>query len=252
MPGELDGLRAVIVGGAGGLGRAICTACAHAGAQVVAADLAEARPAAVAAAVGGEAIEVDVTDETSVAALFAQVGSTGPLDILVNCAGVGGPVAGVAEMTAAGWDTTFGVNLYGTLATMKHAMPLLRTTRGAIVNVASRAGQTGIPFQSAYSASKFAVVGLTIAAAQEVGPDGIRINAVCPGAVDTPLYRANARARAMRHGGTIGEDTARLAARAALRRLARPEDVSGAVVFLAGPHSACMTGQALFVDGGRF
>lgn len=249
---SLAGQVAVVTGGGTGLGAAIARRLAQAGAHVVVAGIVPQTVEATAREIGGLAVAVDVTDESSVAALFRTIEvQCGRLDVLVNSAGVGGRVAATADIKVEDWDTTFAVNVRGTLACMKHAIPLLKRQGGAIVNIASRAGLRGIPFQSAYSSSKFAVIGLTMAAALELGPMGVRVNAVCPGAVDTDLYRANAAARAARRGESVEQDKARLAQLAALRRLAEPEDVADTALYLASRASGAITGEAIRVDGGR-
>ena len=250
----LDGKIAVVTGGGTGIGEAIARAFAAAGARVIVAGRSAERLAAVATAIGGLAFTADVTDEASVAALFAQIdaGPGGP-DILVNNAGVTGPVARAADMEIAAWDETMAVNVRGTLLCIKYAVPRMRARGGgAIVNISSLMGLKGTPMRSAYTASKYAVLGITDAVSQEVGIDNIRVNALCPGAVNGALMQRVIAARVVAEGRAADEIIrGAYTDKASLRRWVEPEEVAAAALFLASPASAAITGERLRVDAGR-
>jgi len=173
--------------------------------------------------------------------------------VLVNNAGTGGARAVLADVDMADWDQTIAVNLRGVALCIKYAVPLLKRQGGSIVNVSSRDAVRGSrPTRSDYVASKFAVNGLTEAVAQELGPLGIRVNDVCPGAVATDLMKKSVKLQAEKLGKTEEEvwkthymDTA------ALRKFVEPEEVAATVLFLACDEASAITGEHLKVDSGR-
>ena len=238
--------RICLVTGAGsGIGAATARRLAAEGAIVVGADL---RRAAVEDVVrelpGAHALEVDVADEQSVAALFAQMrecAGAAP-DVLVNVAGVGS-TTNAPDTSLEVWEQVFAVNARGTFLTCKHALPaMIAAGGGAIVNVASVAGLVGLRNRAAYCASKGAVIALTRALAVDHVGDGVRVNCVCPGTVDSPWVR--------RLVEESGEDLDALRARQPMRRLGTPEEIAEAVLYLAGPAGSFATGSALVLDGG--
>jgi len=250
----LAGRVALVTGGGTGIGAAIARTFARAGARVVVAGRDPSRLAPVAAETGGVAIAADVRDEPSVRALFAAIdGTCGGLDILVNNAGVAGPVASAADMDMAAWDECLAINVRGTLLCIKHAVPRLRARGGgAIVNMSSLMGLKGTPMRSAYTASKYAVLGITDAVSQEVGVHNIRVNALCPGAVSGELMERVIAARAAAEGRPADEIVrASYTDKASLRRWVEPEEVAAAALFLASPAAAAITGERLRVDAGR-
>jgi NAD(P)-dependent dehydrogenase (short-subunit alcohol dehydrogenase family) len=232
--GDLAGRVALVTGGASGIGAATVALLRERGATVVAADLA-----------GGDGIvSLDVTDETAVDALVADVvAENGHLDLAANVAGTSGVYAEVADSTTADWRHTLSVNLDGVYFAMRAELQAMRTTgRGSIVNVASSAGRMGVPGLAAYSASKHAVIGLTKSAALEVARHGIRVNAVCPGSVRTPMLR-----------GFVGGDEElleKMGRRAPMGRLGEPAEIAEAVVWLLSDAAGFVTGNALSPDGG--
>ncbi|MEO8751531.1 MAG: SDR family oxidoreductase [Casimicrobiaceae bacterium] len=250
----LHGRVALVTGGGSGIGEAIAHAFAAAGAHVIVAGRGAARLDRVAAAIGGHAIPADVSDESSVAALYARIdaGPGGP-DILVNNAGVTGPVARAADMDMTEWEATMAINVRGTLLCIKYAVPRMRARGGgSIINMSSLMGLKGTPMRSAYTASKFAVLGITDAVAQEVGVDNIRVNALCPGAVNGELMQRVIAARVAAEGRSAAEIIrANYTDKASLRRWVEPEEVAAAALFLASPASAAITGERLRVDAGR-
>lgn len=229
---DLSGRVAVVTGATRGIGRAVAAALKAAGCVTV----------GVARRVDGDALAADVSREEDVRGLADHVARChGRADVVVNCAGINvrEPLRAV---TAEHFDAVLGTNLRGTLLVMQAMVPLLEAAGGgSIINMTSLMAHVGNPFQSAYAASKGAVAMLTRVAAVELGPLGIRVNAVTPGYIDTPLTRALwAHEPFRRHA----------VAHTPLGRLGTPEDVVGAVLFLASSLSAFVTGQILVVDGG--
>ena len=252
--GALDGKVAVVTGGGTGIGEAIATTFVREGARVVVAS----RDATVlersAEASGAVAISADVSDEASVAALFQAVDARfGVLDVLVNNAGVTGQIAPADQLDMAQWDTTMAINIRGTILCIKYAVPLLRRRRGgSIINMSSLMGLRGYPMRAAYTATKFAVIGITEAVAQELGPDNIRVNALCPGAVNGDLMQRVIAARVAAEGRPAEEIIhANYTDKAALRRWVEPSQVADAALFLASAASASITGERIRVDAGR-
>jgi NAD(P)-dependent dehydrogenase (short-subunit alcohol dehydrogenase family) len=254
MAGALTGKVAVVTGGGTGIGEAIAATFVREGAQVVVASRDASVLERTAAAIGAVAIATDVSDETSVAGLFrATEARFGGLDILVNNAGVTGQVAPAEQLDMAQWDTTMAINIRGTILCIKHAVPLLRRRGGgSIINMSSLMGLRGYPMRAAYTATKFAVLGITEAVAQEVGPDNIRVNALCPGAVNGELMQRVIAARVAAEGRP-SEEIIRInyTDKAALRRWVEPSEVADAALFLASAASASITGERIRVDAGR-
>jgi NAD(P)-dependent dehydrogenase (short-subunit alcohol dehydrogenase family) len=240
--------KVVLITGAGsGIGAACALAFAREGARVAVADINEAHAATTVEQIhslGGEAIaiSVDVTQSTQVAAMVERVlHQWGKLDIAFNNAGIGGAAAKTGDMEESVFDNIVAVNLKGVFLCMKYVLqPMLSQGGGVIINMASALALTVLPNQCAYTASKHAVAGLTKAAAVEYAQSGIRINAVCPGMIDTPMLRGSARARA-------GID---LGAVQPMGRIGTVEEVASAVLWLASDGSSFVTGTLLPVDGG--
>ena len=251
---RLDGRIALITGGGTGIGKAIALRFAEAGARIVVSGKKPGPLEAVAAQVGGRAIRADITREPDVAAMFAEIlGAYHRLDILINNAGVPGPILSLAEMDAAQWDECIAVNIRGAMLCMKYAAQTMAEQRsGAIVNMSSLMGLQGYPLRAAYSAAKFALIGMTQAAARELGSSGVRVNALCPGAVSGEMTDRMVERRAAAEGKPamqiIRENYIEVAA---LRRWVSPEDVAEAALFLAGDAASSTTGETLRVDAGR-
>jgi NAD(P)-dependent dehydrogenase (short-subunit alcohol dehydrogenase family) len=236
---RLEGRRVLVTGGASGIGYATCELFAREGAAVIVLDRDASRVAGV------HAIAGDVSDPAGVARAVREAAQAlGGLDGLVNAAGVF-VNKGLMETTAEDWDTTIAVNLTGTFLCVKAAVPLLREAgRATIVNIASGVGllPTG-GGSTAYVASKGGVIAMTRAMAAELAP-AIRVNSICPGAVETPMTDGTLRDAA---GAVIPA----ISERYALRRPAAPEEIAAAILFLTAHESSFVTGVSLAADGGR-
>jgi NAD(P)-dependent dehydrogenase (short-subunit alcohol dehydrogenase family) len=250
MNTELKGKVAVVTGAASGIGRATALAFAQEGARVVIADRdgggAEETLAMVRNA-GADAImvRVDVAHEADVAAMIEQATrSFGGVDVAFNNAGIEGPVGRTtAELTEAEFDRLIGVNLKGVWLCMKHEIPaMIARGGGSIVNCASIAGLVGFPGAAAYVASKHGVIGLTRTASLELARARIRVNAVCPGVIDTPMID--------RATGDRADQRALYANAEPVGRLGRADEIASAVIWLSSPAASFVTGTAIPVDGG--
>ncbi|MEO5699560.1 MAG: SDR family oxidoreductase [Casimicrobiaceae bacterium] len=250
----LAGKVALVTGGGSGIGEAIARAFIAAGARLVITGRNAERLEMVAKTIGATAIPADVADEASVEALFRTLDSTfHALDILVNNAGITGPVSRAADMDIAAWDETMAINVRGTLLCIKYAVPRMRARGGgSIINMSSLMGLRGTPMRAAYTASKHAVIGITDAVAQEVGVDNIRVNALCPGAVNGALMQRVIASRVAAEGRSADDIIrSQYTDKASLRRWVEPDEVAAAALFLASPASAGITGDRLRVDAGR-
>jgi NAD(P)-dependent dehydrogenase (short-subunit alcohol dehydrogenase family) len=233
---------ALITGGARGQGAAHAHRLASEGAIVYAADVLDDEGQQEAKRLAAEGLDVtyvhlDISDEDGWASTVADLQNThGRLDILVNNAGII-HVTPIAEETSEEWRRLIDINLTGAFLGIHHCLPLLRNSgRGSIINISSIFGPSGAIGYSAYAASKSGLLGLTRTAALELAPDRIRVNAICPGGVSTPM-------NANEPGGGVVPETP-------LGRRADPAEISAAVAFLASPESSFVTGTELVVDGG--
>ena len=250
MAGQLDGKVALITGAASGIGRASTLRFAQEGARVVAADMNEATAADMlqAAATAGcgdrvRFLRTDVTDEAQIeAAVHLAVTAFGRLDCVFNNAGVAGAFGPITHISAEDWDYTFAVLVRAVFLGMKHGVRVMQAqgTGGTIVNTASIAGLSGGDAPQAYSAAKAAVINLSRAAAVELAPSRIRVNAICPGGILTPLI----------HRGSPDVFAEQLRTMQPWPEHGTPEHIAAAAVFLASDEARFITGEALVVDGG--
>ncbi|MEN3320130.1 MAG: hypothetical protein V7643_3532 [Mycobacterium sp.] len=246
---DFSGQVAFVTGASSGMGLATSHAFAEAGAAVVMADinpqtLKAETETLIAAGHQVLGVECDVTDETSVAdAVRAAVDAFGRLDMAFNNAGIQVPPCDAADEPADQFDRVNAINLRGVWACMKHELAQMRAQgSGAIVNCSSLGGLVGLPGRAAYHASKHGVLGLTSSAALEYAPRGIRINAVCPGTIATPMVTD------MIDKGELDTDEA--IANQPINRLGQPEEIAAAVLWLCSPGASFVIGVALPVDGG--
>ena len=255
--GELTGRVALVTGAGQGIGEGIALALARAGADVAVNDLrpeAARRVAGAVEAQGRRAVAVPA-DVARVAEIDRMVAETarglGRVDVLVNNAGLI-RARPFGEVTERDWDETLDVNAKGVFFGMQAAAPLMiRQGGGVIVNIASIAGRGSASLSPPYAASKTAVISLTQQAARALARHGIRVNAVCPGIVNTDFnWRLDEELGVRQQGLAPGEFLKQRAAAVPLGRLAEPDDVAGVVVFLASPAGSYITGQAVTVDGG--
>jgi len=237
--GGFEGRRAFVTGAGSGIGAAVARRLHAEGAELVLADMALDRVQGVASELGSErvsAVQLDVRDEAAVA------GTIGEPDILVNVAGIGS-TTNAPDTPLEVWEDVFAVNARGTFLCCKHAIPgMVERGGGTIVNIASIAGMVGLRNRAAYCASKGAVIALTRALAVDHVGDGIRVNCVCPGTVDSPWVR--------RLVEDVGESIDTLRARQPMGRLGTPEEIADAVMYLASDAAAFVTGSSLVIDGG--
>ena len=247
--GLLDGKVAFVTGGSAGIGRATAVRLAEEGAAVVVVDRDEVRGSEVVAEIekaGGRALFVaaDVSDDEQVAAaVAAAVDELGGIDVAFNNAGIEGSPAPAHELEREAWDRMLAVNLTGVWLCMRHEIPeMLRRGGGSIINCASVAGLVGFTGIAHYTASKHGVVGLTKAAALDYAQQGIRVNAVCPGVIDTEMVRRFVEAQPEAEAGLLAGEP--------VGRLGRPEEIADVVVWLASERASFVTGQAIAVDGG--
>lgn len=248
----IAGLRVVVTAGAAGIGRSIAESFLAGGAKVHLCDLDGTALAKLAETLPlAGATVADVCDPQAVARLFREAeASLGGLDVLVNNAGVAGPTAAVDAIELDDWRRTLEVNVTGQFLCIRHAVPLLRAAGGGcILNLASAAGLRGYPLRTPYVASKWAVVGLTKSLAMELGPDAIRVNALCPGAVEGERIDRVIAAKAAARGISEAEMRAELTRDTSLRSFVTAQDIADMAVYLAGPSGARISGQALSIDG---
>ena len=241
--------RVLITAGAGGIGRAMGEAFDAAGFDVWGSDVDEA--ALAACPDSWETRRTDVSDEAAVEALFAEVaGKWGALDVLCINAGIAGPTASVENVALADWRTCLGVTLDGAFLTAKHAIPLLKKGQaGSIIVTSSTAGQYGYPNRSPYAAAKWGVIGLMKTLAMELGGDGIRANAICPGAVEGPRMEGVLQREAAAKRMTRDQVYDGYASGTAMGRFVEARDIADMAVFLGSDASRLVSGQVIAVDG---
>ncbi len=247
LPVDLTGLRVAITGAAGGIGRVMADSFAACGANVFISDIDAAslatsgHPGMVANA--GSAAEMENFVDTAVREL------TG-LDVLINNAGIAGPTKKVEDVTPEELDATLQIDLAAMFHTARRAIPALRASGGgSIINLSSAAGRFGFQLRSPYAAAKWGVIGFTKTLAIELGPQGIRVNAILPGLVDGPRIRAVIKAKAEAAGVGENAQTTRAVETTSLRCFVTQHDIANMALYLCSPFGATISGQSLAVDG---
>ncbi len=256
---KLEGKFAIVTGAAKGMGAAITTTLAREGADIVltARDVDALEPvAAKVRAMGRRAhvVACDVIEEEQVAAMVAAAleAFNGRIDILVNVAGVTGPIeTPIQDIKVDDFDYVITANERGTFLPIKHVVPTMITQNsGKIVNISGTSGLRGYPMRTSYSASKWAVRGITKTVALELGQYDINVNAVCPGIVETPRMQKLCEGKAKKRGWTVAQVYEEYVQDMALKRVTTGQDVANTVLFLANDDSRQITGQNIAVDGG--
>jgi len=249
LTGIMDGKVVIITGAASGIGRATAQIFAREGARVIIADVNEKGGEETLSMINkqghqGMFVKTDITVETDIKTLIDRaMNAHGRLDAAYNNAGVEGKQALTADMPPNEFDKIIAANLRGVYLCMRYQiLAMLKGGGGAIVNTASAAGLIGIPGMSAYCASKHGVIGLTKAAALEYAKSGIRVNCVCPGAIDTPMLSRVTQTDPAVLGQLIASEP--------IGRMGRPSEIGEAAVWLCSDHASFVTGHAMAVDGG--
>ncbi len=248
----------LITGGSRGIGKAMARHFAALGDHVViggvSVDGARQTVAEIEADGGrATALAVDVRDEAQVAEFVKRgLALTGRIDVLVNNAGVAGPVKLIEDVTLEEWQATLAINLTGAFLCCKHVLPIMKEQgQGAVVNIASVVGKKTLPLRAVYAASKMAIIGFTRALAADYGPFGVRVNSVCPGAVAGERQDQALRNAMLATGRTIEDVTREKLEETPLRRFIEPKQIAGVVAFLCSEAAGAMTGQDINVSGGR-
>ena len=251
---DLEQAVAVVTGAAGGIGRAASVALARAGASLLLVDIDGSRLDETADAVAGtgaavRTIVADVSRSEDVRSyVAAAVDAFGTIDVFFNNAGVEGVVSPIEEYPEEEFDRVMAINLKGVFLGMRYVLPvLLDRGSGSVINTASIAALSGLPGTSAYNASKHAIPGLTRTAAVEVGRRGVRVNAICPGVIDTRMTRSLAQSFSPENPDQWWST---VADRAPVGRFGTPEEIAAVVRFLASPASSYVNGALWVVDGG--
>jgi NAD(P)-dependent dehydrogenase (short-subunit alcohol dehydrogenase family) len=249
---KIRGLRVLVTAGASGIGLATARAFAREGARVHVCDV-DARALDVLAGSDPDLRRsvCDVADPAAVAALFEfATADLGGLDALVNNAGIAGPTAPCEDIALRDWERTLAVNITGMFLCAQRAIPWLKASANpSMANLSSAAGRFGFPNRTPYSASKWGVIGFTKSLSMELGPFGIRVNAICPGFVDGARIESVYTAKAKLRGVAPEVVRDELLAKTSLRRMVSADDIANAIVFLASPLGANISGHALPVDG---
>ncbi len=242
-PFRLDGRKALVTGGASGIGEAVSRVFSAAGASVYIVDIDQARAGQLAAELpGASALICDITEEDAVRRAFEGIPA---LDVLVNNAGIG-LVGSIEETSLADFQRLFRVNVEGMFLATKYALPLLTASHGSIVMIGSVAGVVGVKRRFAYCATKGAVVAMTRQLAVDY-PKEIRVNCICPGTVDTPFVEAYLEKY---HKHEKEKVRAELNARQPVGRLGKPEEIAHLALYLSSPEAAFVTGSVVSIDGG--
>ena len=249
---DLKDHRVLVTAGASGIGLATARAFVAEGARVLVCDVDKPALAALATSDAAiAAVEADVSDPAAVDRLFGAVDARlGGLDTLVNNAGIAGPTAACEDVKLADWKRTLDVNLTGMFLCAQKAIPLLKQSRnGSMINLSSAAGRFGFALRSPYSASKWGVIGFTKSLSIELGPAGVRVNAICPGAVAGDRIDRVIAGKAKVRDVPFDVVRDEFLGKTSLKRFVSAEDIANAIVFLASKLGANIDGHALPIDG---
>jgi meso-butanediol dehydrogenase / (S,S)-butanediol dehydrogenase / diacetyl reductase len=248
---RFDGKAALVTGAASGMGAATAAALAAEGADVVLFDLQAERVETVAAEIGGVAVAGDAAHPADAErAVATAVGGFGGLDALITCAGADVGGGALADLEPEDWERALHANLETCVVTVRAALPALRERRGAIAIVSSLGGFTAGPNLAGYVAAKSGLLALTRSLAIDYGPAGVRVNAVCPGWIDTPMVQGAMADFARRLDVTPEEAHARATAPLPLKRAGTPEEIASVCLFLVSDDASFVTGSSIVVDGG--
>jgi NAD(P)-dependent dehydrogenase (short-subunit alcohol dehydrogenase family) len=241
VTGRLAGMRVLVTGGGAGIGRAIADEMAAEGARVMVADLDAATSPDVVA---------DCADTADVDRAFDAVRARlGGLDVLVNNMGVKGPTGALEDMDPDAYDECVRINLGSAFRCARRATPMLRERPGSMINISSTVGQMGYPYRSPYAAAKWGVIGLTKTWAMELGPSGVRVNAICPGSVDGPRMDRVIADESASRGVSQAALRETYARQTSMRTFVQAVDIARSAVYLASDDARYVSGQVLFVDG---
>ena len=249
---DLNPHRVLVSAGAAGIGRAIAQAFAAAGARVHVCDLDAAALQTLRADTPGISTSVcDIGDRAAIGTMVAEaVQALGGLDVLVNNAGIAGPTASVEQFDPDAWDAVLRVNLTGTFNVTRACIPhLKRATDGSILVMSSLAGRFGYPNRSAYSTTKWGLVGFTKTLSRELGDFGIRVNAILPGAVEGPRIEQVLAGRAQASGRSVEQERAAALGNQSIKRFVPPQEIAALALFLASSAGRSISGQILPIDG---
>lgn len=255
--GDFSGKTVLITGGGGGVGRALATAFGAAGASIVLADVVPEAAVVVrdelqAQGTPSLVVDGDVADPT-VCRQWVQdaVATFGALDVLINNAGIGGPVSPIRDLELKEWNDTIAINLTGAMLCSQAALDvMLPRKQGNIINVSSNVGKRGLAFRAPYVVSKWGMLGLTQTLALEVANEGIRVNAICPGPIEGARVEGYIRRQADALGATVEDVRQRWLEEIPMRRMVTPSEVAHVALFLASERSSAMIGQAVNVTAG--
>ncbi|KUJ82019.1 SDR family oxidoreductase [Ruegeria profundi] len=240
--------RVLITAGASGVGRAMAEAFDAAGYDVWITDIDATALQSVPE--HWTARKADASNEADMSAVFQSMATKGGLDALCANAGIAGPTAAVEDVDLSDWRSCISVNLDGAFLAAKHAAPLMKAAQtGSVILTSSTAGQYGYPYRSPYAAAKWAVIGLMKTLAMELGPHGIRANAICPGAVEGPRMEGVLQREAAAKGMTRDQVYAGYAAGTSMGRFVEGRDIANMAVFLASDSARLISGQVIAVDG---
>jgi NAD(P)-dependent dehydrogenase (short-subunit alcohol dehydrogenase family) len=246
LPVDLGGYRVAVSAGANGIGKVMADSFAARGASVFVSDIDEIALGSC----GHDGVLADMGDAAACAAFVdAAIGRLGGLDVLINNAGIAGPTRPVETVAPEELDATLRIDLASMFHCARRAIPALRASGGgAIVNLSSAAGRFGFALRAPYSAAKWGVIGFTKSLSIELGPDGVRVNAILPGPVDGPRIRAVIKAKAEAANMSENEMTERTVATTSLKCFVTQQDIANMALYLASPFGATISGQAIAVD----